>query len=376
MALPWRGVVRQRESLPGEDFAQGIQFAPDGSHVLSWTEERRLFVHTVRHASDGTPEALAASLSLSEGDTIYSCAWWPLMSSSDPSSCCFFAASKDHPVHMWDACTGRIAQSYRAYDDADQIVSPISLGFVSCSESPRLLSGFNRTIRVFDVSRPGRPIRRIKTSESRKSRLGQRGLISCFGDDPSRPRVFAAGSYQGSVGLYDVGEDSDEAMISIAGAHPSGTTTVEFSSDGLLLFTAARRCDEVKCWDVRKLVQPLFTVKRRCCTNQHIDVRYVEGDYVVAGGQDGELQLWYLADRAAAPLVGRVTMHECVAAVSVHPLRSNVVVCSTGERRVGLADEEGFSSDEDDVVAHTSPRGPSCASADHALALVSFEPGA
>lgn len=51
--------------------------------------------------------------------------------------------------------------------------------------------------------------------------------------------MFAAGSYQGSVCLYDVGEDSDEAMISVMAAHPAGVTTVEFSSDGLLLFTGA-----------------------------------------------------------------------------------------------------------------------------------------
>lgn len=194
MSLPWRGIVRQSIPYPDPDFAQGILFAPDASHVLSWTEECRLHVHKARHGADGTPESLERALLLSEGDTVYSCAWWPLMSSEDPSSCCFFAASKDHPIHMWDACSGRIAQSYRAYDDADQIVSPVSIGFVSCAGPPRLLSGFNRVRRQPAADPPPHQGARVRPGDPGVRRFASRPACALHQNErvaqvASRPAV-------------------------------------------------------------------------------------------------------------------------------------------------------------------------------------------
>ena len=72
-------------------------------------------------------------------------------------------------------------------------------------EGDRLITGYNKHIRIFDTSRPGRDCVCIPTVyKHRRQKLGQFGLISCFAacPDPNFLDVFAAGSYSGSIGLY------------------------------------------------------------------------------------------------------------------------------------------------------------------------------
>ena len=56
-----------------------------------------------------------------EGELIYDYAWYSGMSARDPASCCFATTSRAHPLHLWDACTGELRCSYRAFDDNDEV---------------------------------------------------------------------------------------------------------------------------------------------------------------------------------------------------------------------------------------------------------------
>lgn len=51
------------------------------------------------------------------------------MSSAEPASCVFISTSRDHPIHMWDAFTGGLRASYRAYDHLDEVVAANSVCF-------------------------------------------------------------------------------------------------------------------------------------------------------------------------------------------------------------------------------------------------------
>lgn len=66
------------------------------------------------------------------------------------------------------------------------------------------VTGYNRMIRVFDVSEPGRSFEARPTCKTRKSPVGQRGIISAlaFSPDPSGGGMFAAGSYARTICLY------------------------------------------------------------------------------------------------------------------------------------------------------------------------------
>lgn len=102
-----------------------------------------------------------------EGETIYDYAWYPFMSSEDPATCCFASTSRvgsmhlhlvppaqltawgtsnagspqaaqaasawswdtmrrsltvqGHPVHLWDALTGRLRATYAAHNAVDEV---------------------------------------------------------------------------------------------------------------------------------------------------------------------------------------------------------------------------------------------------------------
>lgn len=77
-----------------------------------------------------------------------------------------------HPIHLWDACTGSLRCVYRAYDAADEITSAYSVAINR--QGSRLWAGYNKCIRVFDLSRPGRDYQTITTFQ--KGQDGQPGM--------------------------------------------------------------------------------------------------------------------------------------------------------------------------------------------------------
>ena len=70
-------------------------------------------------------------------------------------------ALQAHPIHLWDACTGGLRCVYRAYDAADEITAAYSLAFNR--QGSHIWAGYNKAIRIFDISRPGRDYQTITT---------------------------------------------------------------------------------------------------------------------------------------------------------------------------------------------------------------------
>ena len=80
-------------------------------------------------------------------------------------------------MRLWDACSGALRASYRGYDEADEVTAAYSLAF--SPDGARLLGGYNKCIRVFDVSRPGRDCSRINTHK-KKQEGSIPGGLSCL----------------------------------------------------------------------------------------------------------------------------------------------------------------------------------------------------
>ena len=74
-----------------------------------------------------------------------------------------------HPVRLWDAVTGGVRGSYRAYDAVDEVVAATSVAFSACGS--RVLAGYSRCLRVWDVARPGRDCREVVTHRRRQDGL-------------------------------------------------------------------------------------------------------------------------------------------------------------------------------------------------------------
>ena len=136
----------------------------------------------------------------------------------------------------------------------DEIVAAYACAF--SSDGSQLVAGYNRCLRVFDVSEPGKALHTWATSASRKAQDGQRGMIAALAASVDNSNVMAAGSYRGSIVLYD--QRSGRPALNLAGGDEvGGVTQLQFAPDGRpLLFSGSRRGrtpeqSHVVCWDVR-----------------------------------------------------------------------------------------------------------------------------
>ncbi len=116
------------------------------------------------------------------GESIYDLAWWPGMTSDDPSSCCFLVSRRDQPIHLVDACSGAVRCSYRMHNHVDEVEAATSVVFNLTGD--RIYAGCNRMIRIFDVSSPGNSAISQPTSRTRRHPLGQKGIVSCLAFNP------------------------------------------------------------------------------------------------------------------------------------------------------------------------------------------------
>eukprot|EP00897_Mesotaenium_endlicherianum_P004712 jgi/Mesen1/4269/ME000022S03559 len=185
------------------------------------------------------PDSYRAALVVWEGETVYDFCWYPPMNASalptrltcefgtrqaqliklqDSSTCVFASTCREHPVHLWDAITGELRCTYRAYDNMDEVTAAFSLAFNS--NGSKLVCGYNKVMRVFDVSRPGRQFSEHSTQSPTKE--GQTGIISCMAFNPQHPGMLAAGSYNRTVGLYQA--DARMEHLCVLHGHTGGLT--------------------------------------------------------------------------------------------------------------------------------------------------------
>lgn len=191
-----------------------------------------------------------------------------------------------HPLRLWDACSGTLRCSYRSYNCKDEITAPLA---VACSPLGVLLAGLNRRIDVFDLATPGRDCHSIPTGQRRAREDGQVGLISTLAINAQLDGVFAAGCYDGSVGVYD--HRTLEQQLLLTQGHEGGVTQVVWSRDGNYLYSAARRDVHVFCWDVRFVTGAVYSMQRDAAsTNQRIavDIEPV-GRHLLSGGVHGQV---------------------------------------------------------------------------------------
>ncbi|PKI62794.1 hypothetical protein CRG98_016802 [Punica granatum] len=305
------------------NFLKGLKWSPDGSCFLTSCEDNTLRVFTL--STYGvlflSADSFLANVIVTEGESVYDFCWYPYMSASDPVSCVFATTTRDHPIHIWDSTTGQLRCTYRAYDAVDEITAAYSIAFNP--SGTKIFAGYNKSVRVFDVHRPGRDFKQFSTLQ--KDKEGQTGIISAIAFCPSHTGLLATGSYSQTTAIFR--EDNMELLYVLHGQQ-GGITQVMFSKDGNYLYTGGRKDPYILCWDVRKAADVVYKLYRSSeDTNQRMlfDIEPF-GQFLGTGGQSGQ---WISGFQAASDTVN---------AFSFHPFLP-MAASSSGQRRFEVPDD-------------------------------------
>lgn len=324
----------------GENFLKGVKWSPDGSSFLTSSDDNSLRLFYLPEEAYGTAEHVAeagvggedsygAFLHVNEGEPVYDFCWYPGMSLSDPATCVFASTSRDHPIHLWDATSGELRCTYRAYDAMDEITAALSISFNSTGS--KLFAGYNKAIRVFDVHRPGRDFDQYSLL---KGGEGPTGIISSISFSPQNG-MLAVGSYSQTTAVY---AESNMEPLYVLHGQLGGVTQVLFSKDGNYLYTGGRKDPYILCWDIRKTVEIVYKLYRSAdTTNQRIyfDIEPC-GRHLATGGQDGMVHVYDL--QGGQWVTGFQAAADTVNGFSFHPYLPFAVM-SSGHRRFGMQDE-------------------------------------
>lgn len=259
------GGAWQEFNLRPENFLKGCKWAPDGSCVLTCSDDNVLRLFDLPAALCGPPRGpqpdLAPALRVPGGDTVYDYAWYPRMDSNLPHTCLAVSSSRQNPVQLWDAYDGRSRGTFRAHNHLDELMSAHSLAF--SPDGSQLLCGFESSVRIFTTERPGR---NCTVRPLRHGGQGQSGLIGCLAVSPAQ-ELFCCGSYGRSLGLYPMGGGGPVALWPHL---PMAPTHLRFSPDGVLLYAGGRKAEHILCWDLRRPDVVLMVMERRVATNQRV----------------------------------------------------------------------------------------------------------
>ncbi|GAM18557.1 hypothetical protein SAMD00019534_017320 [Acytostelium subglobosum LB1] len=349
-----------------DQFTKSIKWSPDGTCLLTCGEDRSLHLYELPHSaysssltSDTTDTDSQATqinpvFSIHEHDTVYDYAWYPYMNSSNPSTCLFATTSKDTPIHLWNAFTGKLAYSYIPWKDPDCLEAAISIQFNN--DGSKLYSGFKKNIKIFDLQRPGDDYVEFDTfikrgrNQSRQNYFpGLPGIVSCIAFDRSRQSGFyAVATYNGNIGLFDEANDDLIDILPYPQSAPlRGITQLQFSPDGSHLFAGYRKSEYIIGWDLRTTTAvETYSLHRPVNSNQ----RYTfdidrSGRYLITGGQDGVMLTYDLAITgntptpiATQPLTGNDNQRS-LNSVQFHPYL-DIIAASTGERVFNIPDDD------------------------------------
>lgn len=238
-------------------------------------------------------------------------------------------------------------------------------------------------------------------------------MISSLTFNPDHSNLYAAGSYLKTIGLYDGRADElllllrDKPLNSRKRAKlfngtsstdtrepttsqsqdqkrpPMGAVTqLQFTPDGLHLYSASRQDSYIRCWDIRNTAQVLHRIERPGdLTNQRqsFDISS-DGKWLSTGDMNGDISIFNLenpVDGEIERLTARIRGHEgisvlilvhlacliclvslltflrfqywsdVISAAAFHPSNS-LLATSSGQRKYDLDLSETPSSSEDD----------------------------
>jgi WD40 repeat protein len=122
-------------------------------------------------------------------------------------------------------------------------------------------------------------------------KINEKSVVSCF-DFNFKNNFYVAGTYSNSVFLMDY--RSDKSFGYLDKFHTGGINQLKFCNINTnLLFTGARKDNQILLWDCRKVNQPLNSFYKNNSTNQKINFTIDHEDkYLFTGCSDGTIIIY------------------------------------------------------------------------------------
>ncbi|XP_020597864.1 telomerase Cajal body protein 1 isoform X2 [Phalaenopsis equestris] len=272
-----------------QNFLKSVKWSPDGSSFLTSSDDRSLRLFYLPEDAYFNPgkleecqisqDSYSSALAVNEAEMVYDYCWYPYTSMLDPTTCVFVSTTRDHPIHLWDAISGELRGTYRAYDAMDEITAALSVSFNT--SGAKIFAGYDKHIRVFDVHRPGRDFEQYSLA---KGDAGPLGIVSSIAFSPINNGMLAAGSYCQTTAVY---VESNMELLYVLHGQMGGVTQVQFSKDGNYIYTGGRKDPYILCWDIRNTIGVLYKLYRSSeSTNQRISFDIEpNGRHLGTGGQ-------------------------------------------------------------------------------------------
>jgi WD40 repeat protein len=302
-----------------------VVWSPDGSQILAVNEDTTI----TSYGLDAAPISLFKA-----PGTINDICWYPWMRPDIIGSACYLAAIHGQPLKVIDSNTGASRMTYKPINHLDELDGSC----VSCAFSPDarvIYTGSTERIYTFDSSSSTQSAL-IKTRHNRKSRDGQAGGISALCPRWDDTGVLAAGSFSGSVGIYDM-RIPEPLTLLLRSNISGGVTQIIFDpASGMDLFVGHRQADQISVWDLRMGDEADWSVPRPSMTNQRIYFSISDGKmYSGTSESPGDLMIIDLnASKSAAPNpFHAVKIHnDIVSSVSCNPSDPSLVATCSGQR--------------------------------------------
>ncbi|KAI8078292.1 WD40-repeat-containing domain protein [Gilbertella persicaria] len=224
------------------------------------------------------------------------------------------------------------------------------------NDTHRIYTGYENMIEIFDAYTGDSEKR--PTIPKRKSRHGQKGIISCL-DFALDGCYYAAGSYSASIGIYDT--HNDKICLKLTGMD-AGVTQVKFSHDSMYLFSASRHSHSVLCWDIRDSANILYELPRPGKTNQRMQFDIdPSGRFLVTGDMYGNLLVYDITtgelediETKKRTVYSTQAHQDIISGVSFNPIYPVLATCS-GQRkfRLPILDSDESDNEEEIIVDNT-----------------------
>ncbi|WP_434099636.1 nSTAND1 domain-containing NTPase [Streptomyces minutiscleroticus] len=218
------------------------------------------------------------------------------LTSFDPSGNLLATAGYDRTVRLWDVSDP--TRPRRLGGPLTGHTSWVSTALFSPDGRTLVSAGDDGTIRLWDVRDPGHP-RRLGSPLN-----GHGGTIYLLAFSPDG-RTLASASDDGAVRLWDVAERSRPTALATLTGHTAAVRAVAFSPDGRTLATGGND-DTIRLWDTADVRHPrrIGTALEGHSGLVHSVAFSPDGRTLASGSADDTVRLWDVADPGDAQQIG------------------------------------------------------------------------